>query len=153
MTALEAGRIDGAVLSRPHCDQLAAKGFTILLDLSNLNVYGAPDALVVMGDFLAGSSKPEAILAAVIESPGFVSSPDHIDAALSATRTTLGLTDDAAAQRGLRELKAMPARKPYPSASRLRDMQRIMTKARPSVASLAVAPQSRRGISVGHGAR
>jgi ABC-type nitrate/sulfonate/bicarbonate transport system substrate-binding protein len=47
MQALEGGQIEGAVLSSAQSRQLVGKGYSVLLDLSPRNVYGATDALVV----------------------------------------------------------------------------------------------------------
>jgi ABC-type nitrate/sulfonate/bicarbonate transport system substrate-binding protein len=130
--ALEAGQIDGAVLAR-------ARGYTILLDLFPLDIYGAPDALVVRTDFLeAHPDAAEGIVAGLIEGTAFALSPRQRPAALDAIKSALNIMDDAAAESGLRELSNVVARKPYPCLERLRNMQRIMTMSRPAVRDISI---------------
>jgi ABC-type nitrate/sulfonate/bicarbonate transport system substrate-binding protein len=52
MQALEAGEIQGAVLSRAQSRQLADKGYSVLIDLASQDVYGATDALVATPKFM-----------------------------------------------------------------------------------------------------
>jgi ABC-type nitrate/sulfonate/bicarbonate transport system substrate-binding protein len=137
--ALEAGEIDGAVLSRAICEQLATKDFNILLDLFPLEVYGAPDALVAAKGFVADHPEvAEGIVAGLIEGIAFILSPRERKAALNGLRETLNITDDAAAESGLAELSDVLSRKPYPSLERLKDMQRIMLPARPNVGGVSI---------------
>jgi ABC-type nitrate/sulfonate/bicarbonate transport system substrate-binding protein len=137
--ALEAGEIDGAVLSRAICEQLAAKGYNILLDLFPLEVYGAPDALVGSKGFVTDHPEvAEGIVAGLIEGTAFILSPNKRKAALSDLKMTLNIADDAAAESGLTELTNVLSRKPYPSLERLKDMQRTMLTARPIVRGVSV---------------
>jgi ABC-type nitrate/sulfonate/bicarbonate transport system substrate-binding protein len=138
IAALQQGRIDGAVLSQAQCKQLQAEGFRVLLDLSTLDVYGAPDALVVQSNLLREPRQAEAVLAAMIEAAAFATSERNKESALLAVKSTLALSDDGAAERGLRELVQTLARRPYPSVDRLRNMQRMMAKAKPEVLSLTI---------------
>jgi ABC-type nitrate/sulfonate/bicarbonate transport system substrate-binding protein len=138
MAALEQGHLDGAVLSEAQCKQLQAKGFRRLLDLAPLDVYGAPDALVAQSDFLHESDQPRAILAAMIEAAAFVTSGRYKESALVAVKSTLGIDDESAAQRGLHELAKTIERKPYPSLDRLRNMQQMMAKAKAGILALRI---------------
>jgi ABC-type nitrate/sulfonate/bicarbonate transport system substrate-binding protein len=137
--ALQAGEIDAAVLARAQCEQLALKGYSIVLDLFPLNVLGAPDALVCMADFLRRHpDAAEAIVAGLIEGAAFTLSPRHRTSVLETIKTELKIADTAAAESGLSELSKVVARKPYPSITRLREMQRIMTLSRPTVANVVI---------------
>ena len=115
MTALQEGRIDGAVLSHAHCSQLEAKGFRTLLDLTAFNMHGAPDALVVLDEFLSDSHAPKAILAGMIEAAAFAASDRYLKPAVAAVKSTLMITDDSAAEEGLRHLRQTMARNPSPA--------------------------------------
>jgi NitT/TauT family transport system substrate-binding protein len=137
--ALEAGWIDGAVLSRPQCEQLTKKGYAILSDLSPFDVYGAPDALVATATFLR--DRPEAvegIVAGLIEAAAFALSPRRRPIALEAMKAELMITDDVAAEMCLLELSKVVARKPYPSVERLCHMQRIMSASNPTVSRVSI---------------
>jgi len=136
---LEAGRIDGAVLARAQCEQLASKGFSILLDLFPLDMYGAPDALVVTGAFLQDHPDvTERIVAGLIEGAAFALSPRERPATLESIKSELMLTDTVAAERGLVELSKVIARKPYPSIERLHNMQRVMSLSKPVVSGVVI---------------
>jgi ABC-type nitrate/sulfonate/bicarbonate transport system substrate-binding protein len=128
MRALEAGTIDGAVLARAQCEQLVRGGCTILLDLSPLDVYGAPDALVATARFLEQSPEvTQRIVAALIEGAAFSLSPQNRPAVLEAIKREMRITDDDIAEKAIHDLLRVLARKPYPSIERLRHMQRIMS--------------------------
>ena len=137
--ALEAGWIAGAVLPRPHCEQLANRGYSILFDLLPCGVYGAPDALVTTAPFLLEHPDVvESIVAGLIESAAFTQSPSHRLVVLEAIKAELMLTDSAAAESGLRELSNSVARKPYPSVERLREMQRVMSAHDPKALRVSI---------------
>jgi ABC-type nitrate/sulfonate/bicarbonate transport system substrate-binding protein len=137
--ALEAGAIDGAVLARAQCEQLTRQGCSILLDLSPLDVYGAPDALVVTAHFL--NQNPDvaaAVLAGLIEGAAFALSPNKRPAVLEAIKSEMRITDNAIAECALHDLSRVLARKPYPSVERLRNMQRIMLTANARVLGVTI---------------
>jgi len=137
--ALEAGRIDGAVVFAAQSSQLKAKGYSVLLDLSPLNVHGAQDALVVTTSFLREHPvSVEGIVAGLIEACAFAQSAKGKSAVLETIKTELKIVDDAAAEAGLLQLSRIIVRKPYPSVENLRNMQRIMRIADPKAADVDV---------------
>jgi len=139
MRALEAGAIDGAVLARAHCEQLAREGCSILLDLSPLDVYGAPDALVVTARFLDESPEvTQGIVAGFIEGAAFALSPHKRPVVLEAIKSEMRITEDAFAESALHDLSRVLARKPYPSFERLRHIQRIMSTANACVLGVMI---------------
>jgi ABC-type nitrate/sulfonate/bicarbonate transport system substrate-binding protein len=137
--ALEAGWIDGAVLSRPQCEQLTNKGYLVLCDLFPLHLHGAPDALVATARFLRDRPKVvERIIAGLVEAAAFTLSPRQRPAALAAMKAELMISDDVAAEIGLLELAKVVVRTPYPAVDRLCDMQRIMSASRPTVSRVSI---------------
>ncbi len=137
--ALEAGRIDGAVVFAAQSSELKVKGYSVLLDLSPLNVHGAQDALVVTTSFMREHpDSVEAIVAGLIEASAFAQSPTGKAAVLDTIKTELKIVDDAAAEAGLLQLSKIIVRKPYPSVEKLRNMQRIMRIADPKAAEVDV---------------
>jgi ABC-type nitrate/sulfonate/bicarbonate transport system substrate-binding protein len=139
MKALEEGRVEGAVLSSAQSRQLTGKGYSVLLDLSPLNVYGAQDALVVTTGFLREHpDSVEGLVAGLIEAAAFAQSPKGKSAVLETIKAELNVTDDAAAEDGLLQLSKIIVPKPYPSADRLRNMQRIMSGADPKAMEVDV---------------
>jgi ABC-type nitrate/sulfonate/bicarbonate transport system substrate-binding protein len=139
MGALEAGWIDGAVLSRPQCEQLTNKGYSILCDLFPLHLYGAPDALVATAPFVRNHPELiEAIIAGLVEAAAFALSPRQRPVALEAMKEELTISDNVAAESGLLELSKIVVRKPYPAVDRLCDMQRVMSASRPTAARVSI---------------
>jgi NitT/TauT family transport system substrate-binding protein len=137
--ALEAGWIDGAVLSRPQCEQLTNKGYSILCDLFPLHLYGAPDALVATARFLRDRPELiEGIIVGLVEAAAFILSPRQRSVALEAMKAELMISDNVAAESGLLELSKVLVRKPYPAVDRLCDMQRVMSASRPTVSRISV---------------
>lgn len=139
MAALESGRIAGAVLSRAQCEQLAPKGFSIVLDMAPLQMNGAPDALVVLGDLIERSPQEvKRVLAAMIEAVACIASPRELPGVLDAIRLALAISDDLAVRKAIREFRESIALKPYPSVERLSQMQRMMAAPRPIVGTVRI---------------
>ncbi len=139
MAALELGQIAGAVLSKAQCEQLAPKGFSIILDMAPLRLSGAPDALVVLGDFVRRSpEETKRVLAAMIEAVACVASPQVQPAVLNVIKSVLAITHNSAVEKAVREFRESIALRPYPSVERLNQMQRMMLGPRPSVATVGI---------------
>jgi ABC-type nitrate/sulfonate/bicarbonate transport system substrate-binding protein len=139
MAALEAGRVAGAVLSKAQCEELAPKGFSVILDLVPLQLFGAPDALVVLGDF--GRRSPEdvkRVLAAMIEAVACGASPHKQPGVTDAIKSALAISGDLAVENAVREFRDAIALRPYPSFERLSQMQRMMVTPRPPVGTVKI---------------
>jgi len=140
MAALESGQIVGAFLSRAQCEQLTPKGFSVILDMAPLRLFGAPDALVVLGDFVRRSPEEvKRVLAAMIEAVACVASPHVPREVLDVIQSTLAISGDSAVEKALREFRDSIALRPYPSVERLRQMQRMMVAPRPLVAMMEIS--------------
>jgi ABC-type nitrate/sulfonate/bicarbonate transport system substrate-binding protein len=140
MQALEAGEIEGAVLSGAQSKQLVAKGYSVLLDLAPHHIYGATDALVATPKLM--QERPDAIAGIVfglIDAAAFAQSSAGKPAARDTLKRVLGVASDAAADEGVAELAKIIVREPYPSLERLRNMQRVMGLANPKAANGDVA--------------
>jgi ABC-type nitrate/sulfonate/bicarbonate transport system substrate-binding protein len=139
IAALQAGSIDGAVLSRAQCQQLTNRGYSILCDLGPLHLYGAPDALVATTTLLRAHPEVIAgIIAGLVEAAAFALSPHQRPAALEAMKEELMISDNVAAEIGLLELSKVTVRKPYPVVGRLCNMQRIMSASKPTVSRVSI---------------
>lgn len=134
MEALEAGQIVGAVLSKAQCEQLAPKGFSVLLDMEPLRIFGAPDALVALNDFISRSpEKVKRILAAMTEAVASAISPNRHVGVSEAIKSALAISDELAVEKAILEFRDSIALKPYPSVERLNQMRRMMRVPRPAV--------------------
>jgi len=140
MQALEAGEIEGAVLSRAQSSQLTDRGYSVLIDLAPHNVYGATDALVTTPKFMQDHPGAiEGIVFGLIEAAAFAQSATGNPAVRETIKRELKVTSDAAANEGVAELAKIIVRKPYPWPERLRNMQRVMKLADPKAAEVDVA--------------
>jgi ABC-type nitrate/sulfonate/bicarbonate transport system substrate-binding protein len=140
MQALEGGRIEGAVVFGAQSRQLTAKGYSVLIDLSPFEIYGAQDALTVTAGFLRENPDAvEGLVAGLVEAAAFAQSAKGRSAVIETIKAELMIVDDAAAEEGLVQLSKIIVRKPYPSLERLRNMQRIMQIADPRAIGVDVA--------------
>jgi ABC-type nitrate/sulfonate/bicarbonate transport system substrate-binding protein len=140
MQALEAGEIEGAVLSGAQSKQLVAKGYSILLDLAPHHIYGATDALVATPKLMQEHPDAiEAIVFGLIDAAAFAQSSEGKTAVRDTIKRELRVASDAAADEGIAELTKIIVREPYPSLERLRNMQRVMRLADPKAGDVDVA--------------
>lgn len=137
--ALEAGRIDGAALEPALSRRLAAKGFSVLTDLSQTNASFPGLGLGVTRNYLDQQPATiERVVTALTESLIFVQLPANKPIVLKSMMKNLRLTDPQAAEEGLQDLLVTLNRKPYPSLDGLRNAQRLMTAQNPKVATLRI---------------
>lgn len=137
--ALEAGRIDGAALEPALSRRLAAKGFSVLTDLSQTNASFPGLGLGVTRNYLDQQPATiERVVTALTESLIFVQLPANKPIVLKSMMKNLRLTDPQAAEEGLQDLLVTLNRKPYPSLDGLRHAQRLMTAQNPKVATLRI---------------
>lgn len=137
--ALEAGRIDAAVLDPVIVRGLTRKGFSLIADLSEANIDFPGLGLGVTRPYLEQrSADVEKTLTALVESFAFILAPANKAIALKTLMKHLRIGDPAVAEEGYREHLANLNRKPYPSLKGLRNVQRLMALHNPKVASLKV---------------
>ena len=137
--ALEAGRIDAAVLDPAVSRQLTSKRFSLLVDLSNTNASFPGLGIATTGSYLdQHHATVERLVAALTESLAIVQSPAHKATVIAILMKNLRMSDAAAAEAGYRDHLLTLNRKPYPSIDGLRNAQRLMALQNPKVASLKV---------------
>ena len=137
--ALEAGRIDAAVLDPPLSRGLTAKGFAQLVDLAATDAAFPGLGLGVTRGYLEQhEALLERLVTALTESLAFVQSPANKPAVLRLLMKRLRIGDPKIAETGYQEHLAILNRKPYPSLTGLRSAQRLMARQNPKVAALHV---------------
>ncbi len=137
--ALEAGRIDAAVLDPPLSRQLAAKGFALLVDLAQTDAsFPGLGAGVMRTELERRPEAMEKLVAALTESLVFVQRPENHGAAVKILIKHLRIADPRVAEEGYRDHLATLNRKPYPSLDGLRSAQRLMAQQNPKVAALKI---------------
>jgi len=137
--ALEAGRIDAAVLSPAQSSQLKQKDFTVLLDLYQANLYGPQNAVAVTESYLRQyPDVVEKVVAAMVESLAFSLSPKNKSTVLKTIMKEFNISEPAAAEEGFQQFFHTVNRKPYPTVDRLKNMQRVMALHDPEMLKLKV---------------
>ena len=137
--ALEAGRVDAAVLDPIIVRRLMGKGFSLVADLSSANIFFPGLGLGVTRFYLQQNHEVvEKIVTALVESFAFILSSKNKEAVLKTLMKHLRISDPAVAEEGYQEHLASLNRKPYPSIEGLRNVQRLMALQNPRVANLKV---------------
>lgn len=135
--ALEAGRIDAAVLDPALSRRLISKGFSLLTDLSQADVVFPGLGLAAPRPYLEQHPGiAEKAVTALTESLAFVHSPANKPVVLKSLMKNLRMADQEAAEEGYRDHLLTLNRKPYPSLAGLRNAQRLMALENPKVAAL-----------------
>lgn len=137
--ALEAGRIDAAVLDPALSRRLTNKGFSQLVDLAKTDASFPGLGLGVTRTYLDQQPATlEKVVSALTEGLAFVQLPANKPVALKILMKQLRLTDAHAAEEGYQDHLLTLNRKPYPSLAGLRAAQRLMAQQNPKVAALKV---------------
>jgi NitT/TauT family transport system substrate-binding protein len=137
--ALEAGRIDAAVLDPPLSRRLTSKGFSQLVDLAKTNASFPGLGVGVTRSFLDQQPATiEKVVTALTESLAFVQLPAHKPAAVKILMKHLRINDPAVAEDGYQDHLLTLNRKPYPSLDGLRSAQRLMAQQNPKIAALKI---------------
>ena len=137
--ALEAGRVDAAVLDGALVRRLKTKGFSIIAELQPGNIPMLNQAIVVSHDYLQKRSETaEKILMTLVESLAFSLAPANKSAVVKTMMRRFQIADPAVAEEGYHDYLSSVERKPLPSLDALRNIRRLMALHNPKVASVKV---------------
>src|SRR5262245_264833 len=137
--ALEAGRIDAAVLDPTLSQRLTSKGFSQLVDLTKTSATFPGLGVGVTRAYLEQHVVTnEKLVAAVTEGLVFVQLPANKPIVLKILMKHLRINDPNVAETGYQDHLLTLNRKPYPSLDGLRNAQRLMAQQNPKVAALKV---------------
>ena len=137
--ALEAGRIDAAVLDPALSQRLTVKGFSQLVDLAQTQATFPGLGIGVTQAYLERhAATAEKLVAAATEGLAFVQQPANRPVVLQVLMKHLRISNANAAESGYRDHLLTLNRKPYPSLDGLRNAQRLMAQQNPKIAALKV---------------
>jgi NitT/TauT family transport system substrate-binding protein len=137
--ALEAGRIDAAVLDPPLSRRLTSKGFSQLIDLAKTNAsFPGLGVGVTRGYLERQAATLEKVVTALTESLAFVQLPANKPAVLKILMRHLRIDNPAVAEEGYQDHLLTLNRKPYPTLDGLRSAQRLMAQQNPKIAALQI---------------
>ena len=137
--ALEAGRIDAAVLDGVLVRRLKGKGFSAIAELGPANIPMLNQGIVVTRNTLQKRSEvAEKVLAALVESIAFSLAPGQKPVVVRTMMGRFQITDPGVAEEGYQDYLTSVERKPYPSLEAMRNIQRLMAMHNPKVAAVRV---------------
>lgn len=137
--ALEAGRVDAAVLDGALVRRLKTKGFSVIAELQPANIPMLNQAIVVSHDYL--QKRPETaekILMTLVESLAFSLAPANRSVVIKTMMRRFQIADPAVAEEGYHDYLTSVERKPLPSLDALRNIRRLMALHNPKVGSVKV---------------
>ena len=136
--ALAAGRIDATAIEGVHSQPLQEKGFSILAQLSKVNLPFASLGVVVRKEYIdKNPSVIEGILKAMLEGSAYALSPKNKPSTLVSLKRRLRI-GDSEAEEGYTDILISLERKPYPSVAGLRNIQRLVKLLNPKVEKIKV---------------
>ncbi|HKA32524.1 MAG TPA: ABC transporter substrate-binding protein [Candidatus Binatia bacterium] len=137
--AIEAHRIDAAVLDPTTSRHLVGKGFSLLVDLFKANVYFPGLGIGLTRAYLDQHvPQVEKVVTALTESVAFVLQPANKPVVIKSMMKNLRMTDLAAIEEGYQDQILTLNRKPYPTLEGMRNAQRLMALQNPKIGSVKI---------------
>jgi len=135
--ALEAGRIDAALLDPARCTEFLAKGFSVLLDLHSAGITGIQTALAVDGAYLREHpGVVEKVVTGILEGIAFSVAPANRRIVEETLRAHMRISTPEAAGLGYESFLSRVNRKPYASLDAMKQAQRVIALHDPNVLKL-----------------
>jgi ABC-type nitrate/sulfonate/bicarbonate transport system substrate-binding protein len=123
--ALEAGNLDGVLVTGNLISQFKRSGYNVLGELEKVPMLGS--AVVVKQSMITTQTELlRNIIRALTEAHAFVLSPAKRPAVLRVISKRLNITDPAIAEDGLNDLQKRVDKKLFPSLDGLRNIQRFL---------------------------
>ena len=137
--ALEAGRVDAAVLDGALVRRLRSKGFSTIVDLRPAKIPMLNQAVVVHPDFLQKRSETvEKILMTLVESLAFSLAPANKALVIKTMMRRFQINDQTVAEEGYQDYLTSVERKPIPSLDGLRNIRRLLALLNPKASSVKI---------------
>ncbi len=138
--ALEARKIDAAVIAKPLSNELRLKGFVFLAELSKVDIPIAGVGLTFRRSFI--QKRPETVrrsLRALIRANGYLFSSANKAGVIETLVKRLGIQSPTAAASAYEAALESIDQKPYPSSRGLENIQRLLGRLNPDVARVSLA--------------
>jgi len=133
--ALEAGNLDGALVTGNLISQFKRAGYNILGELERVQMLGS--AVVVKQSMMTTHTELlRNFIRALTEAHAFVLSPARRPAVLRVISKRLNITDPAIAEDGLQDLLKRIDKKLFPSIDGLRNIQRFLQTRNPKIGQI-----------------
>lgn len=133
--ALEAGNLDGVLVTGNLISQFKRSGYNVLGELERVPLLGS--AVVVKHSMITAQTELlRNFLRALTEAHAFVLSPAKRPAVLRVMSKRLNITDPAIAEEGLNDLQKRIDKKLFPSIDGLRNIQRFLQARNPKIGQI-----------------
>jgi ABC-type nitrate/sulfonate/bicarbonate transport system substrate-binding protein len=137
--ALEAGRVDAAVLDGALVRRLRSKGFSTIAELQSAKIPMLNQAVVVHPEFLQKRSETaERILMTLVESLAFSMAPANKSVVIKTMMRRFQISDAAVGEEGYQDYLTSVERKPIPSLDGMRNIRRLMALLNPKAANVKI---------------
>ena len=137
--ALEAGRVDAAVLDGALVRRLRSKGFSTIVELQPAKIPMLNQAVVVHPEFL--QKRPETaerILMTLVESLAFSMAPANKSVVIKTMMRRFQISDPAVGEEGYQDYLASVERKPIPNLDGMQNIRRLMALLNPKAANVKI---------------
>ncbi|HYJ15181.1 MAG TPA: ABC transporter substrate-binding protein, partial [Candidatus Limnocylindria bacterium] len=137
--ALEAGRVDAAVLDGALVRRLRSKGFAIIAELQPAKIPLLSQAIVVAPEFLQKRGDiTEKLLMTLVESLAYSMAPMNKAVVIKTMMRKFQIADPAVAEEGYHDYLNGVERRPIPTPDGMRNIRRLMATLNPKIASVKV---------------
>jgi ABC-type nitrate/sulfonate/bicarbonate transport system substrate-binding protein len=137
--ALEAGRVDAAVLDGALVRRLRSKGFSTIVELQPAKIPMLNQAIVVSPDFLQKRPEiAEKLLMTLVESLAYSAAPANKALVIKTMMRRFQISDPAVAEEGYQDYLNGVERRPFPLLDGMRSIRRLMITLNPKIASVKV---------------
>jgi ABC-type nitrate/sulfonate/bicarbonate transport system substrate-binding protein len=137
--ALEAGRVDAAVLDGALVRRLRSKGFASIAELQPAKIPMLSQAIVVSPEFLQKRAEiAEKLLMTLVESLAYSMAPANKAVVIKTMMRRFQINDPAVAEEGYQDYLSGVERRPIPTLDGMRNIRRLMATLNPKIASVKV---------------
>jgi ABC-type nitrate/sulfonate/bicarbonate transport system substrate-binding protein len=137
--ALEAGRVDAAVLDGALVRRLRSRGFSTIVELQPAKIPMLNQAVVVHPDFVQKRSETaERILMTLVESLAFSLAPANKAVVIRTMMGHFKINDPAVAEEGYQDYLTSVERKPIPHLDGMRNIRRLLAMLNPKTANVRI---------------
>jgi ABC-type nitrate/sulfonate/bicarbonate transport system substrate-binding protein len=137
--ALEAGRVDAAVLDGALVRRLRSKGFAVIAELQPAKIPMLNQAIVVSPEFLQKRTEiAEKLLMTLVESLAYSAAPSNKAVVIKTMMRRFQISDPTVAEEGYQDYLSGVERRPIPTLDGMRNIRRLMALLNPKIASVKV---------------
>jgi len=137
--ALESGKVDAAVIDQSFSKKLEERGFNVIGDSQKVDIpFTGVDIVTTRGFINDQPVVLENLLKALLESLAYVVAPKNHAVVVELIAKKLRLKEITTAEEGYADVVRTMARKPYPAAAGMRNVQRLLNTQNPRIADVNI---------------